>query len=110
MNILLVTDNLMEKARLGSRWRAEGAEVSSREEDSAPDLVAVDLGAADAPARIERLRKLFPDARCVAFGSHVDREAFAAAREAGAHDAVARGAVAERVARMIAAAAKEKRD
>ncbi len=110
MKILLVTDNLMEKARLASRWRSEGAEVVSREENSQPDLVAVDLGSDDAPARIERLRQAFPDARCVAFGSHVDREALAAAREAGAHEAVARGAVAERVVRIMVSALKEKRD
>jgi DNA-binding NarL/FixJ family response regulator len=101
LKILLVTDNLMEKARLASRWRREGAEVRFLEEDSPPDLVAVDLEASDAPARIIGLREAYPQARCLAFGSHVDKAAFEAAKEAGAQDAVARGAVAERVVGII---------
>jgi DNA-binding NarL/FixJ family response regulator len=101
VKILLVTDNLMEKARLASRWRKEGAEVRFLEEEAPPDLVAVDLGAPDAPARIRRLREAYPQARCLAFGSHVDKAAFEAAKAAGARDTVSRGAVAERVVRIM---------
>lgn len=101
MKILLVTDNLMEKARLASRWRREGAEVSLRNDGRPPDLMAIDLAVSNAPEKIRGLREAFPRARCLAFGSHVDRAAFAAAREAGAHDVVARGAVADRVVRIL---------
>lgn len=101
VKILLVTDNLLEKARLAPRWRRGGAEVCFQKEGVPPDLVVVDLAASDAAPRIRRVRQVFPGVRCLAFGSHVDKAAFAAAREAGATEAVSRGAVAERVARIV---------
>lgn len=53
-------------------------------------------------AAIQRLRVAQPAAPIVAFGPHVDGDAFKAARAAGANEVVARGAVVERVLRRLA--------
>ena len=96
--ILLLTANLMTRVQLESRWRRAGAEVRG-EEDGATDfdLVGVDLVGPDAPRQVEQRRARHPGARLIAFGPHVDGEAFKAARAAGADECVARGSVIERV-------------
>lgn len=73
-----------------------------RDSTDVADLVVVDLSARDAMAAIQRLRVAQPAAPIVAFGPHVDGDAFKAARAAGANEVVARGAVVERVLRRLA--------
>lgn len=95
--ILLLSSNLMTRVQLESRWRKAGAEVS--QDMSAPDvdLIALDLNEPDAQARIGELKRSHPQARLIAYGPHVDGEAFKAAKAAGADECVARGSVIERV-------------
>jgi len=57
----------------------------------------VDLTVENAMEPIRRLRELYPDVEIVAFGPHVDGEAFKQAKAAGATGQVARGKVVERV-------------
>jgi DNA-binding NarL/FixJ family response regulator len=97
MMLLLITNNLMTRSWLGPPLTAAGVDLSAPAKAEAPDLIAVDLtndGAVDAVAR---LRAAHPGARILAFGPHVDAEAFRAARGAGADEAVARGKVLQRL-------------
>lgn len=96
--ILLLTDNLMTRVQLESRWRKAGADVRDHEEEAADyDLLVIDLVGPDASGRVEKLKTRHPAARLIAFGPHVDGEAFKAAKAAGADECVARGSVIERV-------------
>ena len=67
----------------------------------APDLIAVDLTANSALAWIESLKAKYPDIEILAFGPHVDGDAFKQARVAGATSQVARGKVVERVLKRL---------
>ena len=60
--------------------------------DPDADVVAVDLSRPDALAAIERLRAAGSAAWIVAYGSHVERDALAAARGAGADEVLPRSA------------------
>ncbi len=102
MKILIVTDNLMTRSWLEPACRQAGAEVLPRGGADEPDLVAVDLTAREAAARLARLREAWPHARLLAFGPHVDGAAFAEARAAGAHEAVARGRALQRLLALLA--------
>jgi DNA-binding NarL/FixJ family response regulator len=97
MLILLATDNLMTRGHLTPALEAAGARVVTRPGDEEPDLVAVDLTAARSVERVREARSSWPAARILAFGPHVDGDAFAAARKAGADEAVARGRVLDRM-------------
>jgi DNA-binding NarL/FixJ family response regulator len=97
MKILLWCDDLMSRTRIESAWKAAGVPVLRKDATEAPDLVVVDLTARDALAEIARLRAAWPQADILAFGPHVDGDAFKQARAAGASELVARGAVVERV-------------
>ena len=97
MLILLLTDNLMTWGHLAPALEAAGARVVTRPGEEEPDLVAVDLTASGAQKRIEEARAAWPSARILAFGPHVDGEAFAAARRGGASEAVGRGRVLDRL-------------
>lgn len=68
-----------------------------------PALVLVDLGhaAADPPGAIAALKARDPAPAVVAFGSHVDGPALAAAREAGADRVLARSAFTERLPDLL---------
>ena len=101
MKILVVTENLLTRARLRGGLAGTGAEILGGPEETSPDVVAVDLSARDAAAAITRLRAAHPDARILAFGPHVDGAAFAAARVAGADEAVARGRILDRLRSLI---------
>jgi DNA-binding NarL/FixJ family response regulator len=97
MKILLWCDDLMSRTRIESAWKAAGAHVLRKNTTEQPDLVVMDLTAANALGEIERLRKSLPDIPILAFGPHVDGDAFRHAKVAGASELVARGKVTERV-------------
>ena len=97
MKILLWSDDLMSRVRIESRWKAAGAQIIKKDSAEAPDLIVVDLIARDAAGHIHRLRAQYPTTDIIAFGPHVDGDAFRAARVAGASECVARGSAVERV-------------
>ncbi len=68
-----------------------------------PGLVLVDLGhqAADPPATIRALKAGNSAPTVVAFGAHRDRDAFQAARDAGADRVLARSAFSERLPELL---------
>lgn len=101
MRILLWSDDLMSRVRIESAWKQAGAQLLKRVDTETPDYVVVDLGARDALTHITRLRSSFPEVDILAFGPHVDGEAFKAAKAAGASEVVARGAVVERGLRRL---------
>lgn len=101
MNILLWCDDLMTRTRVESAWKAAGATVLRKNSSEAPGIIVIDLTARDALAHIARLREARPDAEIIAFGPHFDREAFRAAKEAGASELCARGTIVERVTRRL---------
>lgn len=108
MNILLHCDDLMTRVRLESRFKSAGARLLKPADSVVPELILVDLTARDALAMIGRLQQDHPSSRIIAFGPHVEGEIFKAARQAGAHELVARGKVIERViAKLSTAAAHE---
>lgn len=96
MRIHLVCDNLLTRTRLQETWTRAGADVI-RGVDEAGDLVVVDLTSKNAVEQIADARDRFPDAEILAFGPHVDGDAFKAARVAGANKLVARGKVVEKI-------------
>jgi DNA-binding NarL/FixJ family response regulator len=97
MKILLWCDDLMTRTRIESGWKAAGAQILRKQSNDTPDLIVMDLTARDAFAEIGRLRAAHPGIDIVAFGPHVDGDAFKEAKRAGASEIVARGAVIERV-------------
>ena len=101
MNIRLYCNDLMTRVRLESRFRSAGATILKPQEDAAPDLLLIDLTLATAASDIATLRSQHPDCRIIAFGPHVDGDAFKAAKQAGADELVARGKVMERVLARI---------
>ncbi|UCE89682.1 MAG: hypothetical protein JSW10_02270 [Pseudomonadota bacterium] len=101
MKILFWVDDLMTRTRVESRWRQAGADILRKNSEDTPELVVIDLTAADALAQIGRLREMHPEVDILAFGPHVDGGAFKQARAAGATNVVARGKVVERVLAML---------
>ena len=97
MKILLWTDNLLTKSNLAGTWQNAGAELLPKKSGETPELIVVDLTARDAVEHIAQLRAQYTEAEILAFGPHVDGEAFKQAKAAGATGQVARGAVVERV-------------
>jgi DNA-binding NarL/FixJ family response regulator len=97
MKILLWSDDLMSRTRIESAWKAVGAQMLRKSATEKPDLVVMDLTARGALDEIPRLRGLWPGVDVLAFGPHVDGDAFKAAKAAGATELVARGKVVDRV-------------
>ena len=92
----------MTRAQLEGTWRNAGAVVFTRgAEEAGPDLIVVDLTANAALAQIQALRTDYPHTEILAFGPHVDGDAFKQAKMAGATSQVARGKVVERVLKYI---------
>lgn len=91
----------MTRAQLEGTWANAGAEILPMDSEIAPDLIVVDLTASTALARIESLQAKYPDIEILAFGPHVDGDAFKQARVAGATSQVARGKVVERVLKRL---------
>lgn len=92
-----------------SRISATGAavnvpvRVARKVDDLAPGaaLLLVDLEADGAIDAIERCRTMVPTPRIVAFGPHVRDDLFAAAREAGADEVLARSAFVTRLTALL---------
>ncbi|NNF96910.1 MAG: hypothetical protein HKM94_08300 [Halobacteria archaeon] len=101
MKILLYTDNLMTRAQLEDTWRKAGAEVFNKGTETEPDIIVIDLTAGAVLAQIQTLRADYPHTDILAFGPHVDGEAFKQAKAAGATSQVARGKVVERVLKQL---------
>jgi DNA-binding NarL/FixJ family response regulator len=97
MNILLWCDDLMTRTRIESAWKAAGAQILRKNATEVPEMVVMDLTAREAMATIARLRAAWPQVDILAFGPHVDGDAFKQAKAAGASELVSRGAVVERV-------------
>ena len=97
MRILLWSDNLLTRSNLEHTWVNHGAQMLGKGSDGLPDLVVVDLSARDVQTDIRSLRQRYPHVEILAFGPHVDGEAFKQARAAGASSQVSRGKVLERV-------------
>lgn len=95
----------MTRTRIESAWKAAGAQILRKNTADIPDLVVMDLTARQAMEELARLRAQWPGGEIMAFGPHVDGDAFKAAKAAGATEVVARGAVVERVLRRLAPAA-----
>lgn len=70
-----------------------------------PALVIVDLGHAAALDALRGIATAPGPRRVVAFGSHVDRERLAAARDAGADEVLPRSAFTVRLPELLRAAA-----
>ena len=100
MRIDLLCDNLLTRTRLQETWKRAGCDVR-RLGDEVGDFVVVDLSARGAIERIGELRARLPEVEILAFGPHVNGEAFKAARAAGATRLVARGSVLDRVLRRL---------
>jgi hypothetical protein len=80
MKVLLATRDLIFRSKLGAVVQAAGAEAVR--DESTCDLAVIELGGADAEARIRAfVARGIP---VLAFGSHVKADALRAAREAGA--------------------------
>lgn len=97
MKIQLWSDDLLSRTRIESAWKAAGAQVLRKNATEHPDLVVMDLTARNALDELARLRREAPALEILAFGPHVDGDAFKAAKAAGASEIVARGKVIERV-------------
>jgi DNA-binding NarL/FixJ family response regulator len=93
MNILLWCDDLMSRTRIASALQAAGATVLKKTATETPDCVIVDLTSRDAAGHVARLRAAHPAVEIIAFGPHVDEAGLAAAKAAGANEAVPRGAI-----------------
>lgn len=71
--------------------------MMGRDSSETPDLVAMDLTAKAALEILAQFHDRYPEIPLLAFGPHVDGDAFKAARAAGASQLVARGKVVESV-------------
>jgi CheY-like chemotaxis protein len=96
-----------DAAGVTARTFASAAALEEAARAGAPALVLVDLGArgADPAALIARLRAEPATARVpvIAFAAHVEREAIAAARRAGADRVLARSAFVRELPDLLAA-------
>ncbi len=100
--VLVVCDDLLAWTRIRETARARGREavrvsadqeMRAAHESGGVDLILVDLDArsVDVAPWVAAWKRSDPPPRIVGFGSHVDTEAFARAREAGFDRVLARG-------------------
>ncbi len=112
LSVHVLLDDLFFRAKIEATSTSLGVPVRfTRDPDdllaaldpAAPALVLVDLGhrAADPVAAIRALKARSPLPRVVAFGSHVEGERLAAAREAGADRVLARSAFSARLPEIL---------
>lgn len=109
---LLLCRDLIFTAKITGTARALGREIlvaggaeraAAWIEGRRPRVVFVDLAAGDltAPQAVTHLRSLAPDTPFVAFGSHVDTTALAAARAAGCDPVLPRSRFVAELASLI---------
>jgi hypothetical protein len=85
--VVALVDDLMDRSRLSAA--VPGVEfVRDAHAAAGADLVVIDL--ARYGSSVRAVRTAAPGAQIVAFGPHVDDEALAAARDAGADDVMPR--------------------
>jgi len=101
VKVQLRTDNLMTRAWLAPVVEAAGARLLRPSDPPEADLLVVDLTSLGAVEAIARNRTSRSGLFILAFGPHTDREILRAAREAGADEVVARGAVAARIEKRL---------
>jgi voltage-gated potassium channel Kch len=86
MPVLAYADDLMDRSKISAAFPDAGFSRSVGAAEA--DIVIVDL--ARYGDRIVEIRTAHPNARIIAFGSHVDRETAQTARDAGIDIVVAR--------------------
>lgn len=108
MRAVVYTGDLIFSSRITATGQAVHVPVGVVREvgDLAPGagLLMVDLEADGAIDAIERCRTMVPTPRIVAFGPHVRDDLFAAAREAGAAEVLARSAFVTRLTALLQSA------
>lgn len=87
MSVVALSTDLLDRSRFpaGVRFVRRGDDLPVD-----ADVVAVDLARPDAVDAVRRLRAAGSTARIVAYGSHVDRDRLAAARDVGCDEVLAR--------------------
>lgn len=101
IKILLWCDDLMNRMRLESEWKASGATMLKKRGTETPDCIVVDLAVRNVCDHITQLRAAFPQVDIIVFGPQYDPETFEAAKRAGATEVAARGSIVERVSRRF---------
>lgn len=98
--VYALVGDLMDRSRIQSGLGRTVGFVRRVEDlaGSDADVVLADLRSVPHP---ERLRALLPDARIVAFGSHVDEEVLEAARRAGLDEVLPRSVFFRRLDRLL---------
>jgi hypothetical protein len=81
VRVVALSSDLMDRSRLTAAIAAVSF-ASGTAECADADIVVVDL--ARFASEVDELRRALPDARIVAYGPHVDEQAAADARAAGA--------------------------
>ena len=101
MKVAALSTDLMDRSKFPA-----GTAFARRAEavDDTADVVAVDLSRPDALDAVRRLRTEGSRARIVAYGSHVERELLAQARDAGCDAVLARSAFFADVAAALRSA------
>ncbi len=89
--------DLMDRSRLAAAGDVTFVAAPEELAGTAADLVVVDLSRAGV---LESLRQV--DARTIGFGSHVDHELLAAAREAGCDEVLPRSKFFARIGELLA--------
>lgn len=101
MKILLWCDDLMNRMRLESAWKAAGATLLKKKTTETPDCIVIDLAVRRAIDHIRTLHETHAGVEIIAFGSQYDAEMFAQAKEAGATEVAASGSILQRITRRL---------
>jgi DNA-binding NarL/FixJ family response regulator len=99
----VLSTDLMDRSKFpaGTRFVRRADDLTSEAMADA-DVIAVDLARPDAVDGVRRLRAAGSTARIVAYGSHVDRERLAEARDAGCDEVLPRSEFFGDVAAVLA--------
>ncbi len=89
-------------ARRAYRTAPDDVAMDAALRETSPSLVLIDLSCGPVPPVAQAYKHAHPDARIVAFGSHVDRDALAAALHAGVDDAWPRSVFVQRLRELLA--------
>jgi DNA-binding NarL/FixJ family response regulator len=97
MIICLRSNDIMRRTRLSSAWKNAGHQVTSKPEDTPPNLIVIDLSRPGSLELISQDLKSFPNVKVIAFGPHTDEEKLKNAAKAEADKIVSQGKVVEYV-------------